>query len=148
MSDDQKFVKHDPSEGFDPSEPDSKSIAGFVIGSVVLLVAVIFSLQYYFDKIWGSMVYDRVMAVPSSELANQRRLEDWRMTHYEYTDKSKTAIRMPMERAKQLLMEEMKTGKTFYPGKGTEPKPEVPPAPADAKGKEDSKGTEQAKDKK
>ena len=127
------MVHHDPKEGFDSTEPDSKSIAGFVIGSVILLVAVILSLQFYWDQLFGSLVQEKVLSVPGGELSVQRSLEDWRLTHYEYTDKSKSAIRLPLDQAKALFLEEINAGKPFYPGKASEPKPEVPPAPADSK---------------
>ena len=131
-----EFVRHDPKEGFDDTEPDSKSIFGFVIGSILLLVLVIGALQYYFDSVWKNMVQENVLSVPAPELGAQRNLEAWRMTHYEYTDKSKTTVRIPMDRARAMFMEEMKAGKAFYPGKPTEPKPETPAAApaADAKG--------------
>ena len=146
------IVHHDPKEGFDDTEPDSKSIFGFVVGSVILLVAVILSLQFYFDKLWGSMVYESVTSVPSGDLATQHNLEDWRLSHYEFTDKSKTAVRLPLDQAKALFLQEMKAGKQFYPGKGTEPKPETPAAaapaagaPAAADGKEAAKGKQEKK---
>jgi len=141
------IARHDPREGFDDTEPDSKSIFGFVIGSVILLVAVILALQFYFDKVWSNMVEERVSSVPDADLGVQHNLEDWRLNHYEFTDKSKTSVRLPLDRAKALLLEEAKAGKTFYPAKPTEPKPETPNAPADAKGAAapDAKGDDKGK---
>src|SRR5215470_11508069 len=123
---DHEAVMHSPNEGYDPTEPDSKSITGFVIGSIVLLVVTIAALQYYFDSVWSKMVYENVLSVPSSELSDQRSLEDWRLTHYEYTTPEKKEVRIPLDRAKALFLEEAKSGKSFYPGKPTEPKPETP----------------------
>jgi hypothetical protein len=123
---DQPLPHHDPSEGFDGTEPDSKSITGFVIASVITLVVVILALQFYFNGVWNAMVSERVLSVPGGELATQRQLEEWRFTHYEYTDKSKSTVRIPLDRARQLYLEDAKAGKTFYPAKPTEPKPETP----------------------
>jgi hypothetical protein len=143
---DHNIGHHDPSEGFDHSEPDSRSIFVYIGVSVVLLVAVIFALQSYFDQVWKQRVYDNVLSVPSSGIANQRNLEAWRMTHYEYTDKSKTTVRIPLDRAKAMFMEEMKAGKQFYPAKATEPKPEVLSTAAPvADGKQEEKGKEEKK---
>jgi hypothetical protein len=123
---DHEFVRHDPGEGYDHTEPDAKSITGFVIASIIVLVGMIAALQFYFEGVWNRLVYQNVLSVPSGELADQHNLEDWRLTHYEYTDKSKTTVRIPLDQAKKLFLEEAKAGKTFYPGKPTEPKPETP----------------------
>jgi hypothetical protein len=120
------IVHHDPQEGFDPTEPDAKSITMFVIVSVVTLIVVMVALQGYFQKIWNELTYERVLSVPGEELAAQHNLENWRLTHYEYTDKSKSTVRIPLERAKELFLKEAAEGKAFYPGKPTEPKPETP----------------------
>ena len=145
---DHEVPKHDPSEGYDSTEPDSKSITFFVIASVVTLVVMLFALQGYFDKVWNELVYDRVLTVPSGELAAQHNLENWRLTHYEYADPAKTTVRIPLEQAKELFLKEAAEGKTFYPGKPTEPKPEVPggnePEKAGAQGGQPAPGEKQA----
>ena len=58
-----------------------------------------------------------------------RSLSNWRLNHYEYADPSKTRVRIPFERAKELFLAEEAAGKTFYPAKPTEPKPEEPATP-------------------
>ena len=130
--DDIEVPHHDPREGFDATEPDSKSITGFVIASVIVLVVTMFAVTGYFQKVWERLTYERVLSVPGGELADQHNLENWRLTHYEYTDKAKTTVRIPFERAKEMFLKDAAEGKTFYPAKGTEPKPETPAAPAGA----------------
>ena len=132
---DHEVQRHDPREGFDRSEPAARKITLFVIISVVTLVVTIAALQSYFDKIWNEAVYEKVLAVPGEELGETRSLSNWRLGHYEYADPSKSRVRLPYERARELFLAEQAAGKTFYPGKATEPKPEEPatPAPAAAK---------------
>ena len=131
---DHEVVHHDPKEGFDRSELDARKITLFVIVSVVTLVVTILALQSYFDKIWNEAVYEKVLAVPGEEVGEMRALSAWRLSHYEYADPTKTAVRMPFERAKELFLAEQAAGKTFYPAKPTEPKPEEPATPAPAAG--------------
>jgi hypothetical protein len=136
MSDDKyehKMAHHDPSEGFDRSEPAASRIFVFVVVSVISLVAMILAVQSYFQKIWDQAVYEKVLSVPGEELGDLHNLEAWRLTHYEFTDPSKTEVRLPFDRAKELFLKEAAEGKTFYPGKPTEPKPEEPPTPEPAK---------------
>jgi|KBSMisStandDraft_5_1062788.scaffolds.fasta_scaffold115883_2 hypothetical protein len=131
---DHEVAHHDPKEGFDRSELDARKITLFVIVSVVTLVVTILALQSYFDKIWNEAVYEKVLAVPGEEVGEMRALSAWRLSHYEYADPTKTAVRMPFERAKELFLAEQAAGKTFYPAKPTEPKPEEPATPAPAAG--------------
>ena len=118
---DHEVAHHDPKEGFDRSELDARKITLFVIVSVVTLVVTIMALQSYFDKIWNEAVYQKVLAVPGEEVGDMRALSAWRLSHYEYADPTKTAVRMPFDRAKELFLAEQAAGKTFYPAKPTEP---------------------------
>jgi len=118
----QVRAHHDPSEGFDHSEPASPQIWAFTIGSVIILVVVIFALEQYFMKIWNDAVYEKVLAAPSQELQDQRNRDDWALTHYSYQDKAKGAVRIPLDRAEELVLQDAAQGKTFYPAKPTLPK--------------------------
>ena len=136
-------VHHSPQEGFDPTEPEAARISFFVIGSVILLVLVIVALQRYFDGAWNEAVYEKVLSAPGAEVASQRSLEAWRLSHYEYTTPGKAQVRLPLDRAKELFLAEAAAGKTFYPAKATAPKIEEdakkPEAAAADKGKEAAK---------
>ena len=85
-----EIEKHSPEEGFDRTEPAARSVWAFTIGSLILLVVVILALQSYFEGIWNQAVYEKVLAVPGEEVGDLHNLENWRLTHYEYTDPSKT----------------------------------------------------------
>jgi hypothetical protein len=119
---DQPRAHHDPSEGFDYSEPAAPSIWAFTIGSIIILVIVIFALQQYFFKIWDDAVQEKVLAAPSQELLDQRNRDEYALTHYSYQDKSKGVVRIPLDQAEQLILQDAAAGKTFYPAKATKPK--------------------------
>lgn len=123
---DRDVVKHDPKEGFDPSEPHASRIGFFVVISVITLVVTIVALQNYFETVWTSAVTEKVLTVAPPELKDQRALEAWRMTHYEFTTDAKKEARIPFERARELVLQEAAAGKTFYPAKPTVPKKEEP----------------------
>jgi hypothetical protein len=115
---------HDASEGYDHTEPAASPIWAFTIGSVIILVVVIFAIQQYFEKVWNDAVYDKVLAAPSQELQDQRNRDDWALTHYSYQDKDKGVVRIPLDRAQELVLQDAAQGKTFYPAKPTKPKSE------------------------
>jgi hypothetical protein len=68
------------------------------------------------------------------------------MTHYEYTTPEKKEVRIPLEKAREMVLQDAAQGKTFYPAKPTMPKPEAPPeAPPEVKGDSKEAAKEVAK---
>ncbi|HEY7338542.1 MAG TPA: hypothetical protein VH639_26885 [Bryobacteraceae bacterium] len=123
---------HEAAEGFDHSEPRTKAIWAFAFGSVLVLVVTIWALQQYFEKIWNDAVYEKVLTAPNADANAVRGRDNWDLTHYMYLDKEKGQVRIPVERARELFMQEVAAGKPFYPGKATVPKPEEPDTGAPA----------------
>lgn len=121
---------HDPKEGFDRAEPNVTSIWLFTVLSVVSLVLILVALQQYFVKIWSDAVTEKVLTAPDSQLQMVRGRDAWDLTHYMYLDKKAGQIRIPVDRATDLFLQEVGEGKPFYPGKPTVPKKEEPAAAA------------------
>jgi len=126
---------HDPSEGFDRSEPNTPAIWMFTIGSVAVLVLVIVAIAGYFDQIYQQAVHDKVLVAPSSQLIEVRNRDAWNSTHYMYGDLDKKSgrVRVPVDSAMQAFAQEAVAGKFFYPAKATPVKKEEAPAAADKK---------------
>jgi hypothetical protein len=138
VEDGREVIAADPREGFDRQEPSSGAIAGFAIGSLILLVLTIAAITQYFNHVWDEAVYEKVLAPPSEVLKEVRGRDDWNLTHYMYLDKASGQVRIPIEKAMELNLQDAAAGKTFYPAKATAPKKEepavVPPAAAPADG--------------
>ena len=128
------LTKHDPKEGFDPTEPDTKSIWGFTIGSVLLLVFTLVALQVYFEDIYQKAVSEKVLLPPSMQLQELRSRDSYNLTHYMYGDLDKASgrVRVPVARAMEVFAQEAQAGKLFYPAKPTAPKKEEPAVAAPA----------------
>jgi hypothetical protein len=58
-----------------------------------------------------------------------RGRDDWNLTHYLYMDKATGQVRIPVDQAMDLVLQDAAAGKTFYPAKATVPKKEAPAAP-------------------
>ncbi|HEY4363940.1 MAG TPA: hypothetical protein VGN17_23425 [Bryobacteraceae bacterium] len=125
-----KLPHHDATEGFDDTEPEAAPIWAFTVGSVLVLVLVIWSLQQYFEKVWNDAVYENVLAPTSQQLEGVRNRDEWALTHYQYQEPTKKQVRIPIDRAEELFLQESAAGKTFYPAKPTVPKKEEPDTPA------------------
>jgi hypothetical protein len=134
VEDGHEIIPADPREGFDRAEPSVAAIFGFAAGSMILLVMTIFAIQQYFDHIWSEAVYEKVLAPPSGQLREVRGRDDWNLTHYMYMDKASGQVRIPVDRAMELMLQDAAAGKTFYPAKPTMPKKEEPAAVAPAPG--------------
>lgn len=126
VEDGKEIVLADPREGFDRAEPSARAIAVFAIGSLVLLVLTILAIQQYFDHIWNQAVYEKVLAPPSEQLREVRGRDDWNLTHYMFMDKASGQVRIPVDRAMELMLQDAAAGKTFYPAKEYVPKKEEP----------------------
>lgn len=126
--------QHDPKEGFDRTEPDARAIWVFTIGSVLVLILVIVAVQGYFEQIFQTALYERVLSVPSGQLQDVRNRDNWNLTHYMYGDLSKTSgrVRIPIDKAMETFAGEAAAGKLFYPAKPTVPKKEEPAVEAPA----------------
>lgn len=122
---------HNPQEGFDKTEPNARAIWGFTVGSVLVLILVIVAVQGYFEQIFQTALYEKVLSAPSAQLQDLRNRDAWNLTHYMYgdLDKSSGRVRIPIDQAMQTFAEEAAAGKLFYPAKPTVPKKEEP-APA------------------
>jgi hypothetical protein len=134
VEDGKEIVLADPREGFDRAEPSAGAIVAFAIGSLVLLVLTILAIQQYFDHIWNEAVYEKILAPPSELLREVRGRDDWNLTHYMYMDKPSGQVRIPVDRAMELNLQDAAAGKTFYPAKATVPKKEEPALAAPAPG--------------
>jgi hypothetical protein len=134
VEDGKEIIPADPSEGFDRAEPSSGAIVVFMIGSLILLVLTILAIQQYFDHIWNQAVYEKVLAPPSEQLKEVRGRDDWNLTHYLYMDKASGQVRIPIDRAMELNLQDAAAGKTFYPAKAYVPKKEEPAVAAPATG--------------
>jgi len=130
VEDGREVIPADPREGFDHQEPSSGAIAAFAVGSMILLVLTIVAIQQYFEHIWTQAVYEKILAPPSEQLKEVRGRDDWNLTHYMYMDKASGQVRIPVERAMELNLQDAAAGKTFYPAKATVPKKEEPAAAA------------------
>lgn len=131
MSDHQPVI--DPNnEGFDPSEVDSVSVSllGGVI--IVIIVAVFIGVTLYWDKFLNGRFKEVVEAAPTAQLEDLHKQEAVLLNGYSYVDKNKGQVRIPIDRAMQLLISEVQAGKTPYNTKDTVKVPE--PAAAAAPG--------------
>jgi hypothetical protein len=102
-------------QGFDRSEPNVRFIAIFGAGTLVLLVVAVLALQFYYDRVLEEQVFVKVQEPVAQNLVDLRAREDEALHSYRYLDREKGSIRLPIERAMELLASEAALGKLKYP---------------------------------
>jgi hypothetical protein len=121
--------KHDPIEGFDRSDPQVAKIFGVTVGSLLTLVLLIVAMQQYFEDIYSKAVYEKILSAPSEQLQDVRNRDAWNLSHYMYGDHSDKSgrVRIPLDKAMEMNLEDAQAGKSFYPAKAAPVKPYSPP---------------------
>jgi hypothetical protein len=119
-------------DGYDKGEPKNWFIAVLGLGTVVILVAVILGVQFYFDRVNEQQVYQKQMAPISDDLRNLRARDEAELHSYQYIDRNAGVVRLPIERGIELLAREAAEGKLNYPSKPTPVVVALPGAPAPA----------------
>lgn len=77
---------------------------GLIIAAVFFGSALVVSQLFRFTT--EQIVSDKVLSVPNPALDKLRAEETERLTTYGYVNPEKTAVRIPVERAMQLMLEE------------------------------------------
>jgi hypothetical protein len=92
--------------GFDLSEPRTRFIAVFGLGTLLALVAIILGLQAYVDHVKQQAIFERVLEPVSEDLRALHAREDVQLNSYGYIDRAKGTVRLPVARAMELLSQE------------------------------------------
>lgn len=100
---------------YDHTEP-KYSILWIVGGAIViLLIFVAIGIQMYYERTETTAVQERVLAQDNWNLMNLRRTEQHELTSYGYADQKAGAVRIPLEQAMRLTIDEAASGRTKYP---------------------------------
>ena len=119
MSDEHKAHAPAHNAGFDEAEPQALWLLVIGIGTIVTLLAVGLAVEWYFDRVNDEITYEKQLAPISEDLTGLRADEDLRLHTYGYMNKEKTEVRIPIERAMELVISERAAGIL----------PKAPPAP-------------------
>ncbi|MBC7924310.1 MAG: hypothetical protein H7039_01505 [Bryobacteraceae bacterium] len=110
----EEFVDSHPHE-YDHSEPRYSIIAFLGVSTVVMLIVVGIGIQVYYDRTEESLISEKVLTQPDWLLMGLRKKETSDLTSYGYYDKTKGMMRMPIDKAMQMVMTESASGAMKYP---------------------------------
>jgi hypothetical protein len=100
---------------YDHSEPRYSLIA--ILGglTVLLLILVAIGIQGYYQRTEETVVYRTVLSRDNIQLQELRNRERWELTHYGYEDKAKGVVRIPIDQAMKLSVQQAQSGQLPYP---------------------------------
>lgn len=121
---------------YEHQEPKNNLIAFLLISSCIFVVAVCAFLSWMFIVARDNEHNRKIDQAKYVDLQDVKKAEDTKLNGYQYVDKDKGVVRIPVDRAIQLLVEEAKSAapKTdAAPAASASPaaaKPEAKPAEA------------------
>jgi hypothetical protein len=119
---------HAAEAGYDRGAERSGLIAIVSVATVILLVGMIVGVYWLYVRTYEQVEYDQYSGVASKELLALQEREEEQLYRYAYIDREKGVVRIPIDRAMELLVSEYKEGKLFYNTKTYPVKPENPAA--------------------
>jgi hypothetical protein len=118
MADHGEFREEFPDEhphSYDHTEPKG-SLLLILIGLTVILLALTgIGIQYYYETLRESEIYERVLRPQNHQLRDLRSKEDQELHSYGYVDKATGKVRIPIERAMQVVAQEAKENRVKWP---------------------------------
>lgn len=115
---------------YEHQEPKTSLIAFLLVSSCIFVVAVCAFLAWMFSVTKDAEVGRKLNQATYSDLQELHKSEDSKLGSYQYIDKEKGIVRIPVERAMQLMVEEAKNKPVASPAISASPaaKPEAKPA--------------------
>jgi hypothetical protein len=121
-----------------PAEEDRLNVgglAGAVVATVVLITALVIGVNELFTGIIEGEISEKVLEHQSADLRELRATEQDRLTHYRWVDQKQGVVRIPLDRAIRLTLEDYRRP----------PAPRLPPPdpakPAESAPAKDDKAT-------
>lgn len=104
-----------PEEGFDRHEPRSGVIALVSGATVLLLLTIVIGVYWFYMVEYERTEQAHYTGVASKELQAIHEREDEHLYRYTYIDKDKGVVRIPIDRAMDLIVNDYRdNGKVFY----------------------------------
>lgn len=120
---------------YERQEPKNNLITFLLVSSCIFVVAICGFLSWMYIVTKDNEYARKISNVNYVDLQNLRKSEDAKLNGYQYVDQEKGVVRIPVERAMQLMAEEAKSNapkSEATPATATSPatKPEGKPAEA------------------
>jgi hypothetical protein len=118
MADHGEFREEFPDEhphSYDHTEPRGSLLLILIVLTAVLLVLMGIGIQFYYETLREHEIQQRVLIPENNQLKDLRNKEAYELSTYGYTDKAAGKVRIPIERAMQVVAQEAKENRVKWP---------------------------------
>jgi hypothetical protein len=141
MPDINKDVRFVGEVDFDRRNAKAGPIAIISLVCIAVIAVFVVGVYWFYTVTYEQVEHDQFTGVASKELIAIREREDEQLHKYGYINKDKGIVRLPVERAMQLVEEEAKAGKVGWNTKTYPALAELPGGAAAMSWKPDGTGT-------
>jgi hypothetical protein len=141
MADIKQEVRFVADVDFDRRDAKSGLIAVVSIVTILVLAVFVIGVSWFYTVTLEQVEQAQFTGVASKELIAIREREDEQLHKYGYINKERGIVRLPVERAMQLVEEEAKAGKAGWNTKAYPAQIELPGGAAAMSWKPDGTGT-------
>lgn len=107
--------QHSIAAGYEESDAEVGFIAWSDVAIVIFIIVTIFAVQSYFNSLRNHEEFVKVLEPVSEDIRNLRAREDSELHSYKYIDRQAGTVRLPIQRAMELMVNEASAGKPAYP---------------------------------
>jgi hypothetical protein len=118
MAEHAEFREEFPDEhphSYDHTEPKGSLLLILIVLTAVLLILMALGIQYYYQTLRENEIQQRVLIPENTQLRDLRDKEAYELSTYGYTDKAAGKVRIPIERAMQVVAQEAKENRVKWP---------------------------------
>ena len=118
MADHVEFREEFPDEhphSYDHTEPKGSLLLILIVLTAVLLALMGIGIQYYYQTLREHEIQQRVLIPENNQLRDLRDKEAYELSTYGYTDRTAGKVRIPVERAMQIVAQEAKENRVKWP---------------------------------
>jgi hypothetical protein len=126
---------------FDRRNAKAGPIAIISLVSILVIAIFVVGVYWFYTVTYEQVEHDQFTGVASKELIAIREREDEQLHKYGYINKEKGIVRLPVERAMQLVEEEARTGRVGWNTRTYPALAELPGGAAGMGWKPDGTGT-------
>jgi len=141
MADIKQDVRFTENVDFDRRDAKAGLIAVVSIVTILVLAVFVVGIYWFYTVTYEQVELNQFTGVASKELIAIHEREDEQLHKYGYINKEKGIVRLPVERAMQIVEDEAKLGKTGWNTKSYPAQPELPGGAAGMRWKPDGTGT-------
>ena len=102
-------------KGYEQTDVRIGFIAWSGVAIVVFLIVTLFAVQAYFDSVQQREEFTKILEPVSEDYRNLRAREDAELYSYKFVDREKGIVRLPIQRAMDLVVAEAKAGVPPHP---------------------------------